>query len=112
MPLTQEQKKELREKITERLSKLEKHAVSLEEASRPVEPDNAIGRLTRMDAISAKGVSEASLRSAKAEMAALNAAVERLGSPDFGECSVCGEDIPFGRLLLMPGTTRCVNCAD
>ena len=32
-------------------------------------------------------------------------------NPDFGLCVKCKNEIPPGRLLLVPESTKCVNCA-
>ncbi len=38
------------------------------------------------------------------------AALERLGTPDYGVCESCGADIPFVRLAANPGLRRCARC--
>lgn len=44
------------------------------------------------------------------ELAALQAALQRLASADYGLCSECGCEIPFARLALEPQALRCVAC--
>lgn len=44
------------------------------------------------------------------ELAALQAALQRLPSADYGLCSECGCEIPFARLALEPQALRCVAC--
>lgn len=83
----------------------------LEELTQPVGPENAIGRISRMDAINNKSVNEAALRSLKDKLQKIERAMERIDEPDFGVCVKCGKPIPEGRIMLMPGSTRCVNCA-
>lgn len=51
------------------------------------------------------------LADARDQLAALDAAVGRLGGPDAGRCDRCGDAIAFERLLARPATTRCVRCA-
>ncbi|MED5354137.1 MAG: hypothetical protein VX429_06930, partial [Nitrospinota bacterium] len=59
--MNENEKKELKQKIYEEI-KLQEHLIdSFSKMSKPVSPDNAIGRLTRMEAISSQGISEASL---------------------------------------------------
>ena len=41
---------------------------------------------------------------------ALVAALERVRDGTYGVCERCGQDIPFGRLLVMPEVTHCVAC--
>jgi len=111
--MTDAERKELRDRIISQIGKLGHEIEAHRESSRPVEPDVAIGRLTRMDAISAKHISEASLASARSRLSGLERALRRIDSEeDFGLCSECDEPIPFKRLLLMPESTRCVRCAE
>jgi DnaK suppressor protein len=110
--MTPEQKEELKEKMAFQMEELKAEIASLKEGAKPVPPDNAIGRLTRMEAINARSISEATLASARARLTKLERALARIDSPDFGLCSVCEEPIPVKRLMLMPETSRCVKCAE
>lgn len=102
----------LKTTIRNEITKTESAILSLTERSRPVPPDDAIGRLTRMEAIASKSVSEANLRQARARLKALENALRRIDSdPDFGVCEECEEIIPAGRLAIMPETRLCVRCA-
>lgn len=40
----------------------------------------------------------------------IDAALERIGSGDFGSCPDCGADIGFERLMAFPTARRCVTC--
>lgn len=91
----------------------EKHLIeSLAESVKPVAPDNAIGRLTRMEAIGSKGISENSLNSARAKLAKLETALKKVDHPDFGICIRCEKPIPEGRIMAMPENVLCVPCAE
>ena len=85
---------------------------SLLKSVKPIAPDNAIGRLTRMEAIGSKGVSEASLHSAKTKLGRLEAVQDRIENPDFGVCIRCSNPIPKGRMILVPESVTCVVCAE
>jgi len=102
----------LREKIATAIEETRAQISSLEESSVPVEPDNAIGRLSRMDAIGNKSVAEASLRNARARLAKLRYALDNIGKQGFGCCAECEEDIPVARIMAMPESTLCVSCAE
>lgn len=91
----------------------EKHLIeSLAESVKPVAPDNAIGRLTRMEAIGSKGISENSLNSARAKLHKLETALEKVDQPGFGICIRCEKPIPQGRIMAMPENVLCVPCAE
>ena len=111
--MTGEDKDRLREKMLADISALEDVAGKLRESSKPVAPDNAIGRLTRMEAINAKEISEASLTNARDRLGKLRAALSRLDldDEDFGICRGCEEPIPAARIMLLPESIYCVRCA-
>ena len=107
-----DERKALKGKIKAEIG-AEKHLIEkLVETSKPVAPDNAIGRLTRMEAISSRGVSEASLNSARAKLAKLEKALEKVDESDFGVCIRCSNPIPHGRIMALPENVLCVPCAE
>ena len=77
----------------------------------PVAPDNALGRLTRMEALNDKAVNEAALGQARERLSLLELALTKVYNRGFGICTACEKPIPIERLLLMPQSTRCVRCA-
>lgn len=106
------EKARLKEKIVFELAALEKEMASLKEQAKPIPPDNAIGRLTRMDAIQAKSVAEAVLNEARIRQSKLESALSRIDNDEYGICVDCEEDIPLARLELVPEALKCVHCAD
>lgn len=56
------------------------------------------------------GVAVALATRTQARYAAILDALERLAAGTYGTCAGCNARIPFGRLLVMPETTRCVAC--
>ena len=110
--MNEHKKGELKQKIYEEI-KILKHLInSFSETSKPVSPDNAIGRLTRMEAISSQGISEASLNSSKVKLEQLEKALEKIDLPEFGVCIRCANSISEGRIMLMPESAVCVTCAE
>lgn len=78
---------------------------------KPIAPENAIGRISRMDAINNKSVVEAVLRETKNKMAQLQIMKSKINDTNFGTCAKCTQIIPFGRLMIRPHSKFCVNCA-
>lgn len=96
------------------LDEIEKQKDSIERyrsMSGPVSPDDAIGRVSRMDAINNKSVVEAALRESEIRLTKLEKVIENLDQPDFGICRKCHKHIPEGRLMIMPESVLCVHCA-
>jgi len=103
--------KEIKQKILGEIAKTKSLIVEYKELTKPVAPDDAIGRISRMDAINNKSVTEASLRQAEAKLLSLERVLSRVGTSDFGICIKCGKPIPEGRLIYRPESLTCVNCA-
>ena len=84
--------------------------VSLRKRTKPISPDNAIGRLSRMEAINEKSVHEANLRKAEQRVQRLEQAAKRVLSEEFGHCQACDQPIPSKRLEIYPESTLCIQC--
>jgi len=106
------EKSQLKQQVYEEIEILKHLIDSFSETAKPVSPDNAIGRLTRMEAIGSQGISEASLNSSKAKLTKLERALEKIDFPDFGICVRCSNSIPHERIMLMPESVLCVRCAE
>ena len=104
-------KTEVKLKIETEIQKTEKQISEYKELTRPIEPENAIGRISRMDAINNKSVTEAALRNSKEKLWKLNIALSKIDDKDFGQCIKCNQPIPLGRILIMPEARTCVNCS-
>mgnify|MGYP005622221857 CR=1 FL=1 len=104
-------KEQIRKKIAEEISKTTKAIAEYKEQSQPISPENAIGRISRMDAINNKSIVEAALVQAEEKLKKLQLVEHKIEDEDFGLCSKCGKEIPLGRLMLMPQSHLCVHCA-
>jgi len=109
--LSEEQRQEIARALELAMEDAEASITAFREMSAPVSPENAIGRVSRMDAIQNKSVVEAALRKAEEKKEALLQMQKRLGDQDFGLCRRCGRPIPVKRLILMPQSPHCVRCA-
>lgn len=107
-----DQKAAFKKTILEKLQTVKKDIASYESLTKPIAPDNAIGRLTRMEAIGSKSINEAALRKSKETLVKLEQALTTIDNPDFGICVECEEPIPSARLMALPETTLCVQCAE
>lgn len=109
--MTTAERAELKGKIEEEITLTKVKIEDLEELSKPISPENSLGRLTRMDAINNKSVAEAALRATRRKLGKLQHALSKIGSDDFGICAVCKKPIQPKRVMLMPESSRCVRCA-
>ncbi|MDA3865685.1 MAG: TraR/DksA C4-type zinc finger protein [Salinivirgaceae bacterium] len=102
---------EMEQKIIGEIEKTEQLITDYKDLTQPISPDDAIGRISRMDAINNKTVNEAALRQAQEKLRKLHYVLKKLGSDDFGICVKCGQPIPLGRILIKPESVHCVKCA-
>ena len=101
---------EIRLRIESEIIRTRKLVEECRELTKPIEPENAIGRISRMDAIQNRSVTEAALRKNKEKLEKLEYALSKVDEEDFGICSNCKKPIPVGRLRIMPQSRTCVAC--
>ena len=104
-------KKKLKNTILIKIEQLEMEIKEIKKLAAPIEPENAIGRISRMDAINNKTINDRLLRNAAEKKKKLKLALNRTDDPKFGFCTLCEKPIQEARLLLMPESSLCVNCA-
>ena len=109
--MNKEDKQDIKKRILEELKKTEELILDYKESTKPISPENAIGRVSRMDAINNKSVVEAALRKTEEKFNKLKLVLDKVNDADFGLCMRCGSPIPTGRILLMPQSRNCVRCA-
>ena len=109
--MNEAEKNVLREKMESEITRLSNDIMELKELVKPIPPENAIGRISRMDAINNKSVNEAALRKSIMRLEALKYGLKNSNNESFGYCVRCNLEIPMGRLLLQPQSRSCVNCA-
>ena len=107
-----EKREQLKDHIKKKIEDLKENIKSYQVLTQPVVPDNAIGRLTRMEAINSKSINEAALNKSKQTLSKMERALMMINDPDFGLCRECEEPIPFARLMIVPESDLCVQCAE
>jgi RNA polymerase-binding transcription factor len=109
--LTGDQVNELRAELDRQLGKLLKSIVVTEAALEPVQLDQtAVGRLSRMDSLQNQGLTRNLAQREQVKLAQIQQALERLEKGTFGECTSCGEAVPFERLYVFPEAPTCAGC--
>ncbi|MDG2332681.1 MAG: TraR/DksA C4-type zinc finger protein [Myxococcota bacterium] len=81
-----------------------------ESDSRPVDLDQPIGRLSRMDAIAQQKISQANRQAAQARAKSVQSAIQRIAEGEYGDCLACGEPIGVHRLKVKPEAAFCIVC--
>ena len=104
--------KQLRQKILQRLAALDEEDALGEDGKATVELDQqAVGRLSRMDALQNQAMAKATDARRATERTQLQAALARMEDGEYGYCDDCGDDIAIGRLELNPASLLCIDCA-
>ncbi len=101
-----------RERLIARLAELEEEDRIGEDAQEPVSlQQDAVGRLSRIDAMQQQAMAQATQRRRDAERQRIGAALRRLDEGEWGWCATCGENIAEARLEHDPSVAQCVACA-
>lgn len=70
----------------------------------------AVGRLSRMDALQNQAMAQAQARRRQVERQRIHAALKRVDEDEYGFCTDCGEEIEPKRLVADPTIPRCLDC--
>lgn len=109
--LSDQQRADLREKLSQQLSQIGLLNAATQDSRRPVELDQqSVGRISRIDAMQQQAMALATEQRRRAERHRIEAAFARMESGDYGYCVRCGDDIPYARLQIDPTTMLCLPC--
>lgn len=109
--LTEARIAELRGDLVQLAGELAAQLERLGEDSRPVKLDQqAVGRLSRMDAMQQQQMAAANAGHIRAHLSRVRRALLAIESGDFGICQDCGGDIAFARLKIRPDSPLCIAC--
>jgi DnaK suppressor protein len=102
----------MREKLLKLRAELQAIAELGNESAAVVELDQAkVGRLSRMDAMQAQAMAQASSVRREEMLRRIEAALKRIDDDDYGFCKECDEPINPKRLEFDPTVVLCIDCA-
>ena len=94
-----------------RLAALDAEDAAGAQGQQTVELDQqAVGRLSRMDALQNQAMAQATARRRIAERQRIMAALARVEAGEYGYCTTCGDAIMPARLTADPAIPRCAPC--
>lgn len=96
----------LRKRKEDLLSSLE----GIKESARPVDLNDPIGRLSRMDAIQQQQMALNAKKQIEINLELLEQALKRLERDEYGVCLSCEGPIEEKRLLAKPEAPFCTKC--
>ena len=104
---------EMRARLLALRDELESVAETGAESSQTVELDQSrLGRLSRMDAMQAQAMAQASGRRREETLRNISVALGRIESGEYGLCRSCDEPINEKRLAFDPTVSLCIECAN
>ena len=102
----------MRAKLLALRSELEAIAATGDASAEVVELDQSkVGRLSRMDAMQAQAMAQASTQRREQMLRQITAALGRIDRDDYGDCQSCDEPINEKRLDFDPTAILCIDCA-
>ncbi len=93
-------------------TELETLIATTREGTRPVDLDEPIGRLTRMDAIQQQSMSSANRRGHDIRLRQVQQALTSIEQGQYGLCRRCEDPIGAKRLEARPESPYCLECQD
>ena len=104
---------QIRQLLLKMKSDLQEQEKASKETGKPVELDQTkVGRISRMDAMQAQQMALDASRRRQLQLVKIENAFQRIESDDYGYCLGCDEDIDIRRLMVDPGNTHCIKCAE
>ncbi len=100
--------KKLLEHKAELLARIESVIADVRHTDQPLTQDFAEQAVEREN----EEVMDAIGHASREEIAAIDRALARIESGDYGMCAGCGQPIPEARLEVLPYSTKCVACAE
>ena len=108
--LSANQLQELKDILEDEKTRLER-AIARAREDGPVKLDQqAVGRISRMDALMNEGLAQGSISRAHEEIGLVHAALERMETGSYGFCQTCKQPIDPNRLLALPEALHCNAC--
>ena len=102
----------VRNKLLELRAELLAAAEAGKDSAAVVELDQTkVGRLSRMDAMQAQAMAQASAQRREQTLRQIDAALKRIDDDEYGYCLKCDEAINPKRLEFDTTVTLCIDCA-
>lgn len=102
----------MRDNLLKLRAELEAEVETAAGSAAVVELDQSkVGRLSRMDAMQAQAMAQASSERRDATLRGITAALKRLDDGEYGLCQACDEPINPKRLEFDPTVLHCIGCA-
>ena len=109
--MTSDQRIQVKEAASAELNSLKDQIANLKELCKPIAPECALGDLARFELMNDQVITAKTLQEAKIRQSKLEYALRKMENASYGLCVECEDEISFERLLLLPESTHCMECA-
>jgi len=110
--MTENEVESYRAVLLQRQAEAQEQLASLKEWCEPVAPNEAIGRLSRQDAMQDQQMALAQRKELELRQTRIMTALKRLDAGTFGLCVMCKQPIDPRRLEMVPESPTCVPCLE
>jgi DnaK suppressor protein len=110
--LSAEQVAELKGELEALLTDIEKSLSLSRDGAKPVDLDEPIGRLSRMDAMLQQSMTRAGRDGLEVKRRQIRESLAAMDRGEYGFCRRCEEPIAFKRLKVRPEAAFCVACQE
>ncbi len=101
-----------RQQLKQRAQHVSEQLTAVGKWCEPVAPNEAVGRLSRQDAIQDQQMALAQRKELQLQQTRIKTALQRVDAGTFGLCVMCKQPIDPRRLELMPESPLCVPCLE
>jgi DnaK suppressor protein len=108
--LEEEERAELAADLRSLLDELHAALELSAEGAKPVDLDQPIGRISRVEALQQQSMARATREGHRSRLDQVKLALSALEEDEYGLCRRCEEPIGFKRLKARPETPLCVAC--
>ena len=110
--LTDGQLRELRKLLEGLAAEIDRSLDLSRDGSRPVDLDEPIGRLSRMDAMLQQSMTRAGREGLEMRRRQIRESLRAMDRGEYGLCRRCEESIAFRRLKVRPEAPFCLTCQE
>ena len=108
--MTEEQLTHLRSIMISRIEAIWASLAEDDLESKPIAPDVAFGRSSRLEPMQSQQMNLAQQRCQREEKERLKNALDRIEEGSYGTCAYCLSPISYKRLEAMPDAVVCMDC--
>jgi DnaK suppressor protein len=109
---TEAQLGELRQELDRLKAGLEEILRDSEAGARPVDLEEPIGRLSRMDAMQQREMARSNLSAHKRRLESVEEAISAFDEGVYGLCILCDQAVSYARLKAIPEAATCLSCQE